>query len=158
MKKVLAVFFAVVLAFAVCVPALAEKDPYYSPSGEVTYNVDARSSDAAKGKVQKTVLPDGRVKIVAVPVGKNKFTEWTVIGNPYDIVEGDKTTAEIVIKPGTDLVVIANFGSSAPGKTDEGETSPQTQDNAFAGMAALAVVVLVAAAGVVVAKKRSFNK
>ncbi len=151
MKKFIATLCVVCMLFLVCIPCVsAEK--YFSPTGETEFKISVQSSNSSEGKIEKSVSDDGEVKLVALSINEKKFNGWSIKGD-YEIVSGTLKSKTIIIKPKSDLVIIAHFGKSYPGKKDDGGDSPDTADNAFAGVMVAFAAVAVAASAAFVGKK-----
>ena len=172
MKRITAILLALLVVIAVPVMAYAAK----SPAGETKVSVEASSSNATQGTVEKTVNADGSVKLVAKPAAGYEFKNWTITAKtsggavvysmlpraikgaaavntaaeaPYTIVSGSLNEATIVIKPTVDVVVVANFsGKSASGSGSA--TSPKSGESI--ALLVLACTLSLAGAGYAVKK------
>lgn len=123
MKKFLAVLFSVViLATFMAVPAFAA----VSPEGEVVHTVELPSGDTVE-------VADGDTITLEKEDNGYEFTGWVIEGE-YEIVSGDLTSDNLVIRPLSDLVVEATYDSGDENLEDddvevdenESDKAPQT--------------------------------
>ena len=158
MKKIVSVFLAALILTAVLALPASATD-YKSPKDRdyyvVTIVVDGTTGGTVTG--DPVTVPKGQTsKIVAKPDPGYEFKGWEIEGD-YVIVEGDLTTATIVIRPGSDITVRAKF--SGPAQRDSGSTSPTTGviDNTAFVSVVVALVISISAAAVVVTGRKYFS-
>lgn len=106
MKRIVALFLAVMMVFAFAAIASAKDSPggdkYYKISTDVE---GGGSASASTNKIQKNT--DGTVTLIASDDG-GYFNRWIIKGS-YDIIEGSLTDPTITIRPSSDISAIANF-------------------------------------------------
>ena len=125
-----------------------------------SYSVDAENLTmfvSTKGDGTATATPntvkkgsDATVTLTAVD-GKDTFYQW-VLNCEYEIVSGSLTSRTLVIKPKTDVHVVAMFGQNTQPteKKTDSNTSPKTGD---ASMMIIAMIMLAMGLGVFAVKK-----
>ncbi|MBE6807369.1 MAG: hypothetical protein E7527_05105 [Ruminococcaceae bacterium] len=158
MKKVFAVLLTIALVMSLGMSVSAASSPegvsYYK-----VYVIDGQGADTEVIKVP--VGEDATITANADP-SKGDFDKWmfykadgsaAVEGKDYEIVSGTATGSPITIIPLCNLIVTANYGGKITefDITNNEPTSPQTGDNT---VVVLSSVMMLALAGVVVAKKQ----
>lgn len=150
MRKIISILLVVLMLSALCVSAFADTDPIISPTAPKEFIVEF--DDYGTGKVTVTTddVPEGdTVRYEADPDSPYEFIGFEIEGD-YEIVEGSLTGPYIVIRPLSDLVVIAKY-DTVPVTTnpaDTGNNGPQTGFSplwitvAFAALIACAIAVI----------------
>ena len=177
MKKILALIFAVALMLCAVVSVSAEVSPDPTdPKKEII--VDSIPVPADAGVTTPDINNPARVEVgsgktvtlTATPNAGYKFSHWEVVFGEFDIVTGDYTTSDIVIKPTgtTNVRLAAYFVMEGTDITDPPskpvETLPQdptspvtgvgtTSEAASTVVIAASVMAMVVIAAVVLKKK-----
>ena len=160
MRKLLAVLMSLFLVLSFCVCAFAtESSELKSPTDEPVFSVEFISYDTDKPSGAVSVVPSGDTIEIAAPISANgDFTGFAIEGE-YEIVSGSLNTSPIVIRPLSDIIIIANYSNAGTPTTpsgDNGDNSPQTGD----GMMIFIIAVISAAAivGITLATKKLRSK
>ncbi len=159
MRKLIAVLLAVLMLSALCVSVFAGNDPIVSPTTKPEYLVEfddyAHSNPGSAPAVSNYTVPVGdTIRFEADPTSPYEFVGFTIDGE-YTIVEGSLDGPYIVIKPASDLVVIAEY-EGVPIVTTPSDTShdgPQTGSEITWIAIAFGVLVVCAVAAVIISKR-----
>lgn len=158
MRKLFAVLMTLCLVLSFCVCAFATEN-IPSPTDAPVYSVEIISYDTDQPNRTVRTVPVGETIEIAAPISKDgDFTGFTVEGD-YEIVSGSLNASPIVIRPLSDIIVIANYSNATAPTTpsdDNGNNSPQTGD----GQMILIIAVAAAAAiiGIALATKKLHDK
>jgi hypothetical protein len=146
MKKVLTLIMVVVAVVTMSLTVFAA----LSPVSVGEWKVTAGSYATGKlGPANYKVNDDGTVTFYKAQNSDYTFEGWKVTGK-YEVVSGNKMSAEYTIRPLSDLRVIEMYDCAAAGDEDENPTSPETGSN----LLALGTVLLLSLSVAFVAKKR----
>lgn len=156
MRKFLAVLLAVLMLSALCVSVFAGDDPIVSPTTKPEYLVefDDYFHGTPPAVSNETVPVGDTIRFDSDPTSPYKFVGFIISGE-YTIVEGSLDGPYIVIKPASDIVVIAEY-EGVPIVTTPSDTShdgPQTGSDITWIAIAFAVLVVCAVAAVIIAKR-----
>lgn len=152
MKKLIA--FVLTLTLILAMPVLAQAKT--SPSGQVEIKVTVINVNG--GTCEHGAEPDDSYTVTAVPKSGYEFTGWTIVGD-YTFKSGDLKSETIKFDYTTDITVTPSFKlkdtSSSQGNPDSDGSSPHTNDNtSSAPIVVIALLTLVAAAGIIVIRNK----
>lgn len=169
-KRIASVLVALILVAFSCVSAFAAE----SPTGSKDVSIIIHPSEGGTGTYEIEVEygqgPNGGKVINFFPKPNDGYTfdKWELKGD-YDIIKGSLKEAEFSIEAYSDIEATPYYtkgtGTDTPSATNAtsasvvsntGKTSPQTGDSTYVVFAVVAV--LVAAAGVVVVKRKMNDK
>ncbi len=160
MKKVLSLLLVLVLVFSLSVTAFAADSPVADETVVVTV-INGPDAKAAKQTVKK-----GEEVALKADAEQGKFDSWSVYkadgkaakeGTDYVIKSGKLTSDALTIAANVDLIVCGNYDGTKTDPIKGGvadDKAPQTNDFA---VVYLSFVMLIALAGVCVAKKQINN-
>lgn len=153
MRKLFAILMALCLTLTLCVCAFATEEPVQSPTDEPVYSVEFISYDTDTPNQTFYTVPEGETLGITAPVSEESdFIGFTIEGE-YEIISGSLDSPDLVIRPLTDVVIIAHYKDSGSEPTtpegDNGENSPQTGDSQL--IFVMGAVFVVALAGIAVA-------
>ena len=160
MRKLFAVLMSLCLVISFCVCAFAtEAWSIQSPTDQPVYSVEFISYDTDKPNSSVYTVPVGDTIEIAAPDSKDSdFTGFTIEGE-YEIVSGGLNNSPIVIRPLSDIIIIANYSNmetTASSSGDNGNDSPQTGDGQMIFL--IAVAAAVAIIGITLATKKLHGK
>lgn len=150
MRKLFAALMALCLVLTFCVCAFATGDDIQSPTDKPVYSVEVVSYETdPPSRTSYTVSAGDTLQISAPANAGDDFLGFTIQGD-YEIVSGSLAGPELVIRPLSDVIVVANYRDSGNTPTTptnpsgSGENSPQTDGTGMvyvvAVMAAVALV------------------
>ena len=152
MKKICVIVMSLVMMLIMTTSAFA----VISPSGETNFTVKHYVVSMITGDTSYQwykVVPEGdTLKLTVDEKYIGKFVKWDIKGE-YDIVSGELTDEEIVIRPTTDVEVYLYVNAEVEGPSNGSPESPDTSSNAFG-----VIAVMVLALGTAVVAKRELSK
>ncbi len=159
MRKLFAVLMCLCLvtAFTVCAFA-TEGDNVQSPTDKPVFSVEFISYESGTAHSTEKVVEAGETIELAAPESENGvFTGFTIEGE-YELVSGALNKSPIVIRPLSDLIVVANYKDATvdPKPDNPDDNSPQTGDTLM--IVCITVAALVAICGAAYATKKLLAK
>lgn len=149
MRKIVSLLLVVLMLSALCVSVFA--DPVISPTAPKEWLVEF--VDYGQGEppaISNDVIPDGETgRYEADPNSPYEFTGFEIQGE-YELIEGSLTGPYIVVRPLSDLVIIARY-QDVPVTTTPSDTSPHGPQTGFSPLwITIAFVALVVCAVAVI--------
>lgn len=160
MRKIVSVLLVVLMLSALCVCVFADKDPIYSPTAPKEWLVEY--VDYGEGEppaITNDVVPDGdTVRYERDPNSPYEFIGFEIQGE-YELVEGSLTGPYIVVRPLSDLVIVARY-KDVPVTTSPSDTSPHGPQTGFSPLwiTIAFVALVVCAVAVIFVVKRMAKK
>lgn len=156
MRKLFALLLAVLMLAALCVCVFADTDQVDSPTAPKEYIIefiDYGPGDPPDSST--TIVPEGETGTYKVyPNSPYEFLGFEIEGE-YEIVEGSLNGPYIVVRPLTDLVIVAKY-EGVPvtvSPTDTSNNGPQTGFNPLWITIAFAALTVCAVASILVVKR-----
>ncbi len=155
MKKIIALILTLAMVLALPVFAFAED----SPSGDPEYDVNIIQVDGATVTGGKN--DDGSYTVTVTVKDTHNFNKWDIQGE-YELVDCELTDETVTFTYTSDITVKAELikkgASSGTGSIDTGSGSPETgNDNTYA-IVAVALLAVIAVAGVFVIKSKTVTE
>lgn len=157
MKKVLSIALTLLMLVSLSAVAFAADD-FQSPGADDFFNVIVEVKDNKGGNVvsDKVVGEKGEeFKIVAKPDSDGNFSHWIITGE-FEWVKGDANSAEIVIRPLSNVTFTAVFDGGETIK-DNGSQSPVQGYDYSVAIAVMAAVIVLSAGAVVYTGKKCYT-
>ena len=160
MRKLFAVLMSLCLVLSFCICAFAtEGSSVQSPTDEPVHSVEFISYDTDKpSSTEYTVVAGDTIEITAPDSENSDFNGFTIEGE-YEIISGGLDNQTIVIRPLSDVIIIANYNNTptAPSTSgDNGNDSPQTGADPM--IFVIAVAAVAAIVGITLATKKLRGK
>ena len=92
----------------------------------VTVSVDGVGGSATANPA--TVNVGNSTTVTASAESGYEFDKWTVVSGSFDYISGDINSATIVIKPHSDVVLVAKFKQATPPVVDHYDVTAQADD------------------------------
>lgn len=156
MKKLLVVFIAVLMLFAVSVPAFAAENSPIASGSHIVIVING-----VNAVPERHVVNDGQTVTIKVDPSKGTFDNWVIyktdgteakVNEDFIIISGTTESDEIIVQPKRDLIICGNYkGVITDPLTGKEKESPKTGESV---VWVLASVMTAAAAVCVVSKKQ----
>ncbi len=159
MKKLLVVFIAVLMLFAISVPAFAAENSPIASGSHIVIVINGINAIP-----QRYVVVNGDTVTVKVDPTKGTFDNWTIykpdgtvakVNEDFIIISGTTESDEMIVQPKTDLIICGNYnGLITDPLTGKEKESPKTGGSVVWVLAS----VMTAAAGVCFVTKKQLCK